>query len=294
MKRKLVKQGAATMMISLPSKWIKENKLGKGDEVDMLEENNSLKISLDKKKNKLEMSVSPNTEVESSLRVILTNVYRTGYDSIKIKFSNKRELDIIEDVVSKNLLGFEVISKSNNLCVIENITEPSADQFENIFNKLLLNIDELFSLLIDYKKGSDFETTERQVQRFDNFCRRVVSKTEFGYKANLRYSFHNELIHAQRQIYLILRYLSTKNVKLEKGFIELVKETKSQFDSIKKAYFEKDLSLLEKIHKNEKDLIYNKGYKLLKSTGDPILVYHLLSAIRNFYLSTSPLIGLVI
>ena len=28
MKRKLVQQGAATMMISLPSKWIKENKCG--------------------------------------------------------------------------------------------------------------------------------------------------------------------------------------------------------------------------------------------------------------------------
>ena len=33
MKRKLVKQGAGTMMISLPTKWIKENNLDKGDEV---------------------------------------------------------------------------------------------------------------------------------------------------------------------------------------------------------------------------------------------------------------------
>ena len=44
MKRKLVKQGAATMMISLPSKWIKENGLDKGDEIELIEQGGELLI----------------------------------------------------------------------------------------------------------------------------------------------------------------------------------------------------------------------------------------------------------
>ena len=54
MKRKLVKQGAATMMISLPSKWIKENSLEKGSEVELEEEGSSVMISVDKKEKKKE------------------------------------------------------------------------------------------------------------------------------------------------------------------------------------------------------------------------------------------------
>ena len=45
MKRKIVKQGAATLMISLPSKWCKKFGLKKGDEVDIETANDSLLVS---------------------------------------------------------------------------------------------------------------------------------------------------------------------------------------------------------------------------------------------------------
>ena len=35
MKRKVVKQGKSTLMISLPSKWVKDNNINRGDEIDL-------------------------------------------------------------------------------------------------------------------------------------------------------------------------------------------------------------------------------------------------------------------
>ena len=45
MKRKVIKQGPATLMISLPSKWAKNIGLKQGDEVELIEKGNGLLIS---------------------------------------------------------------------------------------------------------------------------------------------------------------------------------------------------------------------------------------------------------
>ena len=45
MKRKLVKQGSATLMLSIPAKWAQLHNLGKGEEVNMEIEEEKLIIS---------------------------------------------------------------------------------------------------------------------------------------------------------------------------------------------------------------------------------------------------------
>jgi phosphate uptake regulator len=295
MRRKLVKQGAATMMISLPSKWIKENKLDKGDEVDLIEKNNNIIIgaALQEKIKKIELTV--NFTTESVIRTVITNAYRVGFDSIKLNFNNEKTFAIIQEVVSKNLLGFEVIKKEDNFCIIENITEPAIDQFDNIFNKIMLNIEELISILENFDSNpKEFADDERQIQKFDNFCRRVISKKDFSYKSILNWTFHAHLIHGQREVYWLLRYLKLNKKKLDKNSFDLINELKITFAEIKKAYFKKDLSCLDKIQRDSQEIFYNKGYKYLNTSKDAIPINHLISAIRNFYLATGPLIGLVL
>ena len=91
MKRKLVKQGSSTMMVSLPSKWIQKNQLNKGDEIDLELNNNMLIIkkegNYEKTIKKTEVKITTNNE--SSIRTIIKNSYRLGYDLIKIEFNTK-------------------------------------------------------------------------------------------------------------------------------------------------------------------------------------------------------------
>ena len=60
MKRKLVQQGAATMMVSLPSKWIKKFGLKKGDEIDLEEKGSIINIypELKKERNKIIIEIN--------------------------------------------------------------------------------------------------------------------------------------------------------------------------------------------------------------------------------------------
>lgn len=282
------------MMISLPSKWIKANNLSKGDEVDLDEKGNMLEIYPAKSNPKKEVEINITNLTESLIRTLITNAYRLGYDKIKLNFHDKSVLKTVQEVLDKNLIGFEIIKKINNGCEIENITEPSAEQFDNIFSKIFLNIDELFISAEQILSGKkqDFEDTERKIQQFDNFCRRVIMKSNSQEKAQLRWAFHSELIHGQREIYHMLRFLSTNKRKKEKNTVLLFQECKKIFGLLKKTYLTKDEKLIEKIHEDEKKIVYKKGYSLIKSNS--IEIHHILSAIRNFYLASSPLSGLLI
>lgn len=291
MKRKLVKQGSATMMVSLPSKWIKKNELEKGDEVDIEEVDNTLVISeknISSEKKEIEMSID--TDVESAVRIMLVNAYRLGYDRIKINFKDEKVFNIIKLETYNHILGFELISKTNNQCIIENITEPSKDQFDNIFSKIILNIEELLVSTEKMLKGDkvEYSTTEQKIMQYANFCRRILTK-EHDNNYALKWSFHVELIHGQRELYHLMKYLEKNKVKYERELIVLLENCKDVFNLLKKAYYEKKLSYIEEIHRIEKEITYKKGYPIFEKTKSPVVAHNIMKAHRDFYLASSQL-----
>jgi phosphate uptake regulator len=293
--RSLVQHGPATLMVSLPAKWLKKNNLGKGDEISVEEKGEELVLKSHGKKIKKQIEIKLTSNVESSVRAILTNLYRLGYEKITLNYSDEKTLSVIEKETKDSLIGFEIIKRSKSDCIIENILEPSSEQFDNILSKFFMNIEDLFSAVESFNEGKriEFESTEKQIQSFDNFCRRMITK-ENSEEAQLKIAFQNAIYHAQREIYFALKVLSTNKIK-SNSVIILINDTKELFNLLKKSRETKDLSLLEKIHKLEKEIILKKGYNLLKKSKEPnerIVLYRLLSAIRNFYSASSPLIGL--
>ncbi|MEK6800911.1 MAG: hypothetical protein AABY05_03185 [Nanoarchaeota archaeon] len=296
MKRKLVKHGEATLMVSVPSKWIKQKNLGKGDEVDIIESDGNLVVSTERKYKKKEKEITFSSETESSLRMVIANAYRSGYEKLVVRFENDKQLSMIKEVVEKHLLGFEVIKEDKSSCIIENITEPSIEQFDNIFSKVLINIESLLDSVAQYLNGktSDFEKTEEKIIEFDNFCRRVIYRQGNLEGQQLRWAFHTALNHGQRELYQLLVFLKKNKVKETKELGDLLEKVREVFTLLKSAYYEKSQKTINKIHLIEKNFIYTKGYELLKKSNEPIVIHHLLNSLRNFYLATSPLGGMLI
>jgi hypothetical protein len=299
MKRKLVKQGAATLMISLPSKWLKSNHLDKGADVDLEEIDENLVISATKVGIKKEAEIKLSDLTESSIRTLITNTYRKGYDKITVFFDNEKQFQILDNVIRTVLLGFDIVKKEKNKCFVENITEPSSDQFENILNKVFLNISTLFEITNNrFNKGKpeeNFEDVEQRIMQYDNFCRRVISKGLLVHeKKEFFWAFLHLVDHGQREIYHLNKVLG--GFAISEKSKELLKGSEKMFELIKKAYLEKNLQVLSEVHSLEKELIYKKGYALLeKSKGkENIIIYHLIASIRKFFQTNSPLTALII
>jgi len=297
MRRKLVKQGSSTLMVSLPSKWIHSNKLDKGKEINLEIINNNILISSSSIETKKEAILELKSPTETFIRTLITNTYRRGFDRIKINFESEKQFKILNDTIKTRLIGFEIIKKEQSSCIVENITEPSQDQFENILRKIFYSIHDLFETterrFQQQSSLEEIEAIEERIQKYDNFCRRVISKST-NKDATLLWTFLALIIHAQRELYLLNRILGRKHPS--KAFLSLLKDAKSLAILIQKAYTEKNPAFLEDIHSLEKEFIYKNSYELLKSSRgeESIITYHLASAIRQFYLSSSPLSGLIL
>ena len=83
MERKLIKQGGGGLTIYVPKKWIDTRKLKEGDEVSIIEKENSLLISAVKKKEE-SSEITINDKNKKDLIPIITHLYRAGIDKIPI------------------------------------------------------------------------------------------------------------------------------------------------------------------------------------------------------------------
>ena len=135
MKRKVSRIGPATLMVSLPSKWVKQFNVEKGDEIDIEEDSNRLILSVGKtsQSKRIEIDVSKNP---SLTRRFLMDAYRSGFDEVRLNFLDLKELKLIQDTASEILLGFEIVEQSKNNCVLRNVTKESEEEFDNVLRRI--------------------------------------------------------------------------------------------------------------------------------------------------------------
>ena len=166
-----------------------------------------------------------------------------------------------------------------------------------IFRKIFFNISLLITNTEERLKEKiqfeDYKEIVFKIHQYDNFCRRVISKRNLVIsKGSLIWSFLGLLIHGQRELYHLNKFLDSNKINF-KDF-EFYNYLKDIFNLLSEAYIKKDMTKLERIHELEKTIIYEKFYKLIqKNSKENIVLYHIAVSIRNFYLAASPLIGII-
>lgn len=302
MKRKIIKQGGGGFTIYLPKKWVDENNLTQKNEIEIEELGRDLIIHPTKSHKIFETKISLTSSTESSIRAIITSIYRKGYERIEVTFKNKEQFGILKEILKTKLIGFEIIKREGNKCVIENITEPSKEQFETILKKIFLNIDELFLITkerLNIEKQEiqeDYHEIEERIMKYDNFCRRIILKERIITSTpELFWSFLSLVMYANRELYH-LNNIIKKKIQPSKELIEIFNGAYKIFKLVERVYFKKEIEKLEEVHKIEKELIYKKVYKFLETEKgeENKIVYHLSVCIRELYKTNSPLTGMLI
>lgn len=296
---KLIKQGGGGYTIYLPKKWVDRNNLTKGNELDVEESGNDLIIRPEPSEKKAETSVKLTNSSETAIRTLVTNLYRDGYDKINVSGIDENQYKMLQKIIKTRLIGFDIIKKEQDLCIIENITEPSIDQFDNLLKKFFLNIEELFDITKKRLDGTndkleDFEEVEERIHKYDNFCRRVIIKQKLIKKrSEMFWCFLSEINHAQRELYFLNRILD-KKIKISKKTKDLFESALEIFNLVKVAFFQDKIEILWQIQEIEKQALFGNAYYQFQNlkSKENVLVYHLATCIRQLHLSTSPLSGM--
>lgn len=171
------------MMISLPSKWIKANKLDKGSEVDVEEKANEIiiKTITAKRENKAIIEVSNYSPMVNRL---ISSLYIKGIDELEVKFKEKNEVKDFQKRVINELLGFEIIKSGQNSFTLKDITGSEAQEIDELIKRIFFILDSMAQeLIIAIKEKQDLSPIidiDESVNKFVNFCLRVLNKR--GYK----------------------------------------------------------------------------------------------------------------
>lgn len=299
MKRKLVKQGASTLMVSLPAKWTKRFGLGKGDEVDLAEHEERLIITSEPMASTVKRTeLSLYGKTESSIRTQVTNTYRAGYDRIMVTFEHEEQYLLIAEIVKDKLIGMDVQRKDKGCCIIESITEPAPDQFENILLKIFYNIQALFDITKERFAGKDpaeeYTDVEQRIMSYESFCKRAIAKRKVvDAKSEFVWTFLTLINHGQRELYHVHRFYEGGKASSEvQGLLASAEEL---FHLVRDAYVKQTIAPLAKVHELEKVVTYQQGHGLLqKNKREAIVIFHVLLCAKEFYQANSPLAGMII
>lgn len=148
--RKLIKFGGNSYVISLPTKWIKENKIKKGDLVNVEREDSILHVSPHMIKRERE-TISEMTidldkiKTEKDLRPHLTAAYINGYDQITIigkdltKYAPK-----IRELI-KNFIALEIIEQTAQKIILKefvDLQEASLQEVVRRIDRIIISMTE--------------------------------------------------------------------------------------------------------------------------------------------------------
>jgi len=152
MRRKVVKQGPSTMMVSLPKTWLKRCRLSKGDELEVTELGSRLIISKDTRNQNLRAKVEVNDS--RYIRSIIGRYYKAGYSQIEIIYKSPELFTFVKAAVN-NIIGAEIIEIQSHMCLIQILPiESCASKIENDLVKMLITLKTMLSIIKeDCKKG---------------------------------------------------------------------------------------------------------------------------------------------
>lgn len=296
MERKLVQQGQSTLMVSLPSTWIRDNDLKKGDAVSLSEEQGDLLISMVNKNVKTKVAVSSSHPFIA--KAIILNGYRKGHTILALSLADAKQAQLVEDICYHNILGFEVTKREGKECIIEALSEPELEQYDVILKKFFFSVKELYALYEERLSNStsislaEITSLEERILKYVNFCRRLAGR-KTGKRASFTNLLLNELNHAQRATFHSLITLQ-KSKFPSPALHPLIQTIKKMTQLIEQAYTEQQIDSLDLFPPLYETFTKEGERALLTEKKDLLALHHLLTAGRNVHHSVSSLVGLLV
>lgn len=296
MRRKLIKQGRGGLTFYVPKKWIDERQLVAGDDINIEENEDRIVLSSDKIPPKKEITITIENESREFTRNYLNQLYRLGYDRIRINCTNKENLIRCQKLVQLFLLGFEVTKVEKDFCIIENLSEPREETDEILLRRVFLLIEESYDLVIQditSKKPAhkeDIERNTRRITQYDNFYRRNLVRKNLGYgKHFFLWEIYSFILLIQHNIFHL--YDKSKYYSLNKEELDYMKSIKSDFQRIHSAFYKKDLKELDKLQ-SESNALFNK-IRINNRSSSLVNSYFLSESARLNYLVCAPMISFI-
>ncbi len=275
MKRKVIQLAHKTLVVSLPSRWVKKYQVLKGAELDAEERGQQMVFSTcllsDSEKVKVDFS-ELNGEVIR--RWVLASLHKSGYDEIEITYKDASVLGVIQETIKELLTGFAIVEQGKNRCVIRVIAEEQEKEFNAVLRRAFLVIKNMGEGLYDYAKENRLErlkellVLEKTNNQLTNFCERLLNKK--GYEDYKRTCFAYVVVwnleKACDSYREICEFLSANpKAKVRGSVVDMIKEANDYFSSYYELFYNFEINRLTELNR-ERNAFRKKASEMLNGS----------------------------
>jgi len=305
MKRKIIRQGHNTLTLTLPMNWAKKLNIKPGDEIDVYENESSLVINGHQNNKEHLAKIDITNFTIPLLWRYFQSAYRAGCTEIKIIYDpNKKEYEdafhyyttqfdyeelgekvhpksaiaMIHEVVNR-FIGIEIIETGKGYCVIREMGEPSAKEFDNSLRRIFLIVQELFDRTIEAIENNEIRnvglckeihTIDLNIDKFVDYCCRILNKISNVAPENKKQLLFSTLFILELvgdEFKYIAKHLALTK-KPVKECLEEIREVRKHFDIYYSLFYKFDRETAIKFGENDIS-VYKKNRKAKpRTTGD--------------------------
>jgi len=257
MKRKVVQHGPSTLIISLPSNWIKQNNVRSGDELDVIEQDKTLVMESNSSTSIKSMTQNISSLEPFLVRTFLARIYQKGYDRAYLVHNDTVLLKTIQEKTLE-LIGYEIIEQNNKYCLIQSISSHIELDFDNSLRKAFVIAKQMLEIAIrSYEEKNisalrGLQIIDLEVNRLCYFCLRQINKAqhvgvEQAQQSHILYSNIEALEHLGDDMTRLGMLLSETD-RINPEIVNMMQILLNQFESVYSYFYDSTTDKANKAH----------------------------------------------
>jgi len=251
MKRKVNQVGTGTLTVSLPSKWVEKHSLVKGQEIEVIENGEDLRLSAsDQKHEKRKAFLNLDNFNKMMINRYLHEFYRQGIEEITLYYTKDHIPDYknnttisIDHYVKKvidRFIGLEIISQTKNKIILESLlTKEETVKLPLVQKRIFFLIKEFQDEFLKAMDGDFLKfhnicyDIHDNIARFIYYYLRLLHSSDLpeDYKTRLFnvYMFIDKMIDKMRNISERIQENNAKTLKMKSILKDIFSFFQSQF-----------------------------------------------------------------
>ncbi len=270
--RRIQLTGGSTYIISLPSKWIRENRLEKGSELTIDETNGNLLISQAALgKNELVKKINIEGKVDLvNFQRALTSLYISDFDTLVIRSSQYIDDSLRETVkkFSRLVMGVEIFEESSRTIVLQNVLDTSSFPMANAVRRMSLNVETMLGDVIKGIEDNDTRLLESVISRDDDVDRyqlyvyRMVNRRKNEAENSIFYLIFSRILEriADHAVNICKIWNAGEHGQDDPkaAMVEFMKNATALYNSSVEAFYAKKFEVLNSIISRKPEFIEEK------------------------------------
>ena len=286
MKRKVIFLAGKTGVISLPTKWLKDYSVNKGDELELTEILDGLLISKPEAHPEKVTEINIDNINSRLLFRYLNSLYKQGHTEIKVIYEEDRLNDIQK--VCDYLIGMEIIKSGEKHCIIKEISSVKEGEFEVLLRRIFLMLLSTSKDLLTYIENKEtnsinniYEYIDPNINKLFKLCQRIIATERKYWDKLVNNALLTEKLERIGDLYSEIARGLIKEININQDTLIYFQDTNKILEEFYEIFYKYDKVKLNQLHLKAKEIKKQINASLEDKNYQEITVLTILKEINN-------------